>query len=55
MQILHRPQIDDSIIVLLAIAQLLAVVLLSVSAAKNVYDAEAHEIEHALRSFRAGL
>ena len=55
MQIIHRPHIDDSIMALLAIALLLAVALITVSAAKNVYEAQTREIEHVLRHFRAGL
>jgi hypothetical protein len=55
MQIIHDPQIDDSIMALLAIALLLVVALPTVSAAKNVHDAQTREIEHALRPLRAGL
>ncbi|WP_336492046.1 hypothetical protein [Methylobacterium nigriterrae] len=53
MQVINRPHLDGTIMALLAVTLLLALSLITVSAARNVYDAQTREIERALRHLSA--
>ncbi|MER2268346.1 hypothetical protein [Methylobacterium oxalidis] len=55
MQIINRLHIDSAVLAVLAVALLLVVIFVGVSAAVSLYAAEAREIGHAFRHINMTL